>query len=360
MWENDLARLLHIEYPIIQAPMAGGPTTPELVAAVSNAGGLGTIGAGYMSPSQLREQIRKVKTLTSFGFGVNLFVPSKFAVDQDKIMNANLSLKSIKTFFNIREDIDIHRLPDYDQSIAIFYEQIQVIADEKVQICSFTFGIPDQKVLQQLKEHSIVVIGTATTVNEALLNEIAGMDAVVVQGSEAGGHRGTFQSEVQDSLIGLMSFIPQAADLVKIPLIAAGGIMDGRGVIASKILGAKGVQMGTAFLTCKESGANRAHKHAILHASEDEAVLTNAFSGKMARGIKNTFMMKMKDEQNVAEYPLQNELTKKIRAAAAESNNPDYMSLWSGQSSRMARDFKVEDLMKKVIMEAERIAVSIK
>jgi nitronate monooxygenase len=354
MWSNTLTELLHIQFPIIQAPMAGGPTTANLVAEVANFGGLGTIAAGYLSPEQLRDQIKAVKLLTKKRFAVNVFVPSKYKVDDVKVKESLTLLKPILNKLGIPEEYPT--LPDYETDLAVFYDQIKVIVEENVQICTFTFGVPSADVLALLKKKGTVVIGTATTVNEAIINEMAGMDAVVVQGSEAGGHRGGFDKDHNEGLIGLMSLIPQVADTVKIPIIAAGGIMDARGLIAARTLGANGVQMGTAFLTCKESGTNQAHKKAILHASEDQTVLTCSFSGKMARGIKNQFIIEMEGKENrIPEYPIQNQLTKGIRKQAATLKNADFMSLWAGQSPRLSLDVTVKELLNKMIIDAEKL-----
>ncbi|MEH7356103.1 nitronate monooxygenase [Neobacillus drentensis] len=353
MWENDLTRVLNINYPIIQAPMAGGPTTSELVAAVSNAGGLGMIGAGYMSPDQLRNQIYELRKLSDKPFGVNLFVPTSYTADARKLHTANALLQPIREELQIEEE---PTLPTFEQDIKTFQEQLNIIMEEKIPICSFTFGIPSPQFVTKLKELSIVLIGTATTVKEAVLIENAGMDAVVVQGAEAGGHRGTFHGKDSESLIGLMSLIPQVADVINLPLIAAGGIMDGRGIMAAKCLGAIGVQMGTAFLVCKESGANNLHKETIIKATEEQVVLTKAFSGKMARGLHNSFIELMKNyEEVLPDYPLQNELTKAIRKTSAAKGTTGHMSLWSGQSPRLAKKLTVRDLMNKIIFEAERL-----
>jgi nitronate monooxygenase len=357
MWKNDLTKLLNIKYPIIQAPMAGGPTTPELVAAVSNSGGLGTIGAGYLSPHQLREEIKAVKSLTRDSFAVNLFVPAKYTVDDEVVKESASLLKPMMEKLSVPKDKPA--LPDYEHDLKIFYEQLKVIEEEKIPICSFTFGVPFPEVLTHLKKKSIIVIGTATNVEEAIINERSGIDAVVVQGSEAGGHRGSFHTDAKESLIGLMSLIPQTTDSVKVPVIAAGGIMDGRGLVAAKILGAKGVQMGTAFLTCQESGANQAHKDAILEANEDQTILTRSFSGKLARGIKNSFITELEGkEQVIPEYPIQNELTKQIRKLSAVQQNPEYLALWSGQSPRLAKAVSAKELINEIILAAERMVVN--
>jgi nitronate monooxygenase len=355
MLKNKITKLLKIEYPIIQAPMAGGKTTSNLVAEVSKAGGLGMIGAGYMTPNQIREQLNEIKQLTLEPFGINLFVPNEFTYTESEVKSANQLLQPIRSLLHIYEAPNLD-IPTCDQVFETFNEQIKVVIEERVPVCSFTFGIPSEAVISELKQNNIFVIGTATTVEEAIEVEKSGMDMVVVQGSEAGGHRGNFISPSQDSLIGLMSLIPQVVDHVSIPVIAAGGIMDGRGLMASLCLGAMGVQMGTAFLTCLESGAHKVYKEAIIHAKEDQIVLTRAFSGKWARGIKNKFIAEMeKNEDLLPDFPVQNALTQTIRKASSSQQNADYLSLWSGQSPRLAKNQTVESLMKSIITEAKNI-----
>jgi nitronate monooxygenase len=355
MLNNEMTKLLNIEYPIIQAPMAGGVTTSKLVAEVSNNGCLGMIGAGYMSPNQIREQIREIKQLTSKPFGINLFIPSEFNVSENEVKFANQNLLPIRKELNLHEH-DSFELPKFTNILETFNEQIKVVMEEKVPICSFTFGVPSKELIAELKQSNIMLIGTATTVSEAIENENAGMDMVVVQGSEAGGHRGSFTSVNQESLVGLISLIPQVVDNVSIPVISAGGIMDGRGLMASICLGAKGVQMGTAFLTCIESGAHKVYKEAVLNAKEDQTVLTRSFSGKWARGIKNKFILEMKNHETLLpDFPIQNTLTQDIRKNSTSQNNPEYMSLWSGQSPSLAKSQTVESLIKKIISEARKI-----
>jgi nitronate monooxygenase len=354
MLSNELTERLHMKYPILQAPMAGGVTTSKLVAEVSNGGALGNIGAGYLTPSQLSEQIKEVKQLTPHFFGVNLFVPNEFTISEDEIKSASRILQPI--YEKLKVTNENVKIPSFGETQATFHEQIKIVIEEKVPVCSFTFGIPSKEVIAELKQNHIILIGTATTVQEALEIEKSGMDMVVVQGSEAGGHRGHFASGVQESLIGLMSLIPQVVDKVSIPVIAAGGIMDGRGLTASLCLGAKAVQMGTAFLTREESGAHKLHKEAILHASEDQMVLTRAFSGKHARGIKNTFIEEMqKDERSFPEFPVQNTLTQSVRKASSLQNNPEYISLWSGQSPRLAKNQTVQSLIESTMFEARKL-----
>lgn len=355
MLQNNLTELLHINYPIIQAPMAGGITTTKLVTEVSNAGGLGMIGAGYMTPDKMRAQIREVKQVSSDSFGVNLFIPGEFHVTEEELNRANTILHPIFEELNVQVNRP-DRLPNQQDQINIFKEQVHVLIEEKVPVCSFTFGIPSEDVIASLKAAGVTLIGTATTVREAIENEKAGMDIVVVQGSEAGGHRGGFNKEEGENLIGLMALIPQVADRVTVPVVAAGGIMDGRGVVASLCLGAKGVQMGTAFLTCEESGAKEIYKEAILKTGEDQTVLTRSFSGKLARGINNRFITAMQEHEiDLPDFPVQNALTQYIRKTAGAQNNPDYMSLWSGQSPRLAKRATASELIKKIVEEAKNV-----
>ncbi|NOV00619.1 NAD(P)H-dependent flavin oxidoreductase [Paenibacillus planticolens] len=347
MLETELTHILKIRYPIFQAPMAGGPTTPELVAAVSNAGGLGNLGAGYLTPEQLRSTIQKIKELTDQPFGVNLFVPEQPIESEEAIDQMSAYLNKYRIELGIATN---PLLPKFSES---FEEQVQVLLEEKVAVFSFTFGIPPHEVIQAMKERGTVVIGTATTVEEAKYLEAAGVDAVVAQGSEAGGHRGTFLNNISDNQIGTMALVPQIVDHVSIPVIASGGIMDGRGLVASLFLGASAVQMGTAFLACPESGAHATYKQKILSSNEDTTEITRAYSGKAARGIRTAFMNDLHQYPGtIPAYPIQNAMTRDIRQAAAKSNNPEYMSLWAGQGLRLASDHSAAAIVKQTIDQA--------
>src|SRR5699024_5264684 len=289
MWyKTKVTEMLGITYPIIQAGMAGGVTTPELVAAVLNSGGVGGVGAGYMQAKAMQESIQHIKELTDQPFGVNIFVPEAPDVSPEEIKQANERLSPFREELNLSEVPEVRPL-----DTSLFDEQIDIVVEERVPVCSFTFGLPDKETVQRLKENEIIVIGTATTVEEALANEALGMDMVVMQGSEAGGHRGTFIGTYQEAMIGTTALVPQAVDQLSITVIGAGGIMDGRGVLSTLVLGAEAVQMGTAFVTCHESGAKQQHKTAILHRTADDTVVTPVFSGKPARGIRNEFMKEM-------------------------------------------------------------------
>ncbi len=356
MWPtNRLTQQLKMAFPVIQAGMAGGVTTPELVAAVSNAGGLGQIGAGYLTLEQLQKQIEEVQQFTTQPFGVNLFVPEYIDVLETHIQQANDWLAPVRTIVGVEGETRWR--PGHD---GLFDAQIDLIIATNVPVCSFTFGVPSTGIVKKLRAAGVTVIGTATTVAEAYENEAVGVDAVVVQGSEAGGHRGTFLADGKDAMIGTMALVPQVVDTVHIPVIAAGGIMDARGVVAALVLGADAVQMGTAFVTATESGAHEVHKQAILQAKEDETVVTSTFSGKPARGIQNDFITTMAQyEGKLPPYPVQNALTKQIRAAAAKAENPAYMSLWCGQYPRASVHTSAKQIIDKLVYDVERVIANI-
>ncbi|MFF2090036.1 NAD(P)H-dependent flavin oxidoreductase [Paenibacillus sp. NPDC058174] len=353
MFENDFTRRLNIQFPIIQAPMAGGPTTAELVAEVSNAGGLGSLGAAYLKPEKLRNTIQEIRQLTELPFGVNLFVPEEAAESPDIIEQMTSHLNKYRVELGIKEN------PPIDSASESFDEQIQVLLDESIPVVSFTFGIPPKEVIQALKDQGTTVIGTATTVEEAKQLELAGADAIVAQGSEAGGHRGSFLKNAADSLVGTMALVPQIVDQVSVPVIASGGIMDGRGLVASLALGAVAVQMGTAFLASVKSGAHPIYKKTLLSANEDTTVVTRAYSGKPARGIQTTFIKEMEQYAGaIPAFPIQNAMTRDIRQAAAQSNNPEYMSLWAGQGLRLASEHPAAAIIKQTISQAHALVES--
>src|SRR5699024_673263 len=260
MTRGKIAELIKLN-TIFQAPMAG-VTTPELVSEVSNQGGIGNIGAGYLNAKQTQNFIEKVKMNTNYFYGINLFVPEKIDLNEVEFDQAKQKFKQAAPAY-------AQEIPEKIEISHVFAEQIEVVMKEAVPIVSFTFGIPDVTVIEQLKQAGSYIIGTATTVKEAIEIENAGCDAVVVQGFEAGGHRGSFLGD--NDLIGLFSLLPQVADSVKIPIIAAGGIMDKRGVKAAYNLGASSVQLGTAFLMTYESSADKLHKKTLLSSVETDA-----------------------------------------------------------------------------------------
>jgi nitronate monooxygenase len=284
---EKFASSLGLEHAIILAPMAGGISTPALVAAVSNAGGLGSMGAGYLTPEQITESIAQIRALTTRPFAVNLFAGGPDGTGARDVAR----MLELMTPHHTRLGLPAPATPD--ASLPSFKKQVEVVLEAKVPVFSFTFGIPAPEIVAKMKACGIKLMGTATTVAEARALHAAGVDAIAAQGSEAGAHRGTFLASCEDSLIGTLALVPQIVDAVPLPVIASGGIMDGRGIVAAAALGASGVQMGTAFLACPESGASEAYKAAVLAARDDATLLTRAFSGRMARGIANSFAVDM-------------------------------------------------------------------
>jgi nitronate monooxygenase len=352
--ETGLTRALGMEHPVIQAPMAApmaAPiTTPELVAAVSNAGGLGSLGAAYMPPEALRETIQKVRALTDGPFAVNLFVPVPFEADPRRIERSEHLLEPYRRELGVEPA----SLGPQTRYLEDFDEQLAVVIEERVPVFSSTFGSLPRVEVERLQENGTTVVGTATTVEEGERLQAEGVDAVVAQGAEAGGHRGTFLGDFGASMVGTMALVPQMVDALAVPVVASGGIVDGRGVAAALCLGAQAVQMGTAFLACEESGAHPSYKAAVLDATEDGTEITRAFSGRPARGIKNRLLLELAEyEGDLPPYPVQNTLTKGIRGAAREQDRPEFMSLWAGQGARLARPAKAADLIREVAEQAE-------
>jgi len=346
--KTRVTHILKIEHPVVQAPMAGGPTTPELVAAVSNTGGLGSLGAAYLPPEILRQQVREIRHRTGGPFNVNLFVPSPFEADPERIERSGELLEPYRAELGIQ---DPEMPSSFEES---FDDQLQVILEEKVPVFSFTFGVPGGEHLRRLRDADIITVGTATTVREGLRLEESGVDVVVAQGGEAGGHRGTFLGDFRDALIGTMALVPQMVDALSVPVIASGGIMDGRGLAAALVLGAEAAQMGTAFLTCEESGAHPVFKKAVLGAAEDETAVTLAFSGRAARGIKNRFLVEVGEyEEELPPFPVQNALTKDVRATAQRQGHPEFMSLWAGQAAQLASPATAAQIVEGVVDGAE-------
>jgi len=341
---------LSLVHPIIQAPLAGGGDTPNLVAAVSNAGALGFIGAAYLTPDQINDTSATVRGLTAQPFGINLFAPltAEFAA-----RDPTPTLKKLGPYF---AELGLPAPSVPKSTGASFDEQLAAALESGASVFSFTFGVLPANAVQAIKARHMLLIGTATTVEEALLLEQSGVDAIVAQGSEAGGHRGSFASEFDAGMIGTISLVPQVVDAVRVPVIASGGIMDGRGIVAALALGACAVQLGTAFLTCDESGIPEAYKQAILNAHEDQTRITRAFSGRPARGIMNRFMREMDSAQEevIPHFPLLNALTRPLRKAAAEHGRAEFLSLWAGQGVRLARRQSAAELIARLAREIDK------
>ncbi|MCD9020285.1 NAD(P)H-dependent flavin oxidoreductase [Cohnella silvisoli] len=294
--------------------------------------------------------MRGIRRLTESSFAVNLFsIP---------LTDDNTRIKEVQTELNrMRDELGVPLVPDAPVLTPDrFKEQLAILLEEKVPVISTAFGVLSKQAMRQAQSAGIRIVTMVTTVREALLAEQAGCDAVVAQGSEAGGHRGTFDiSEYPlGANIGTLALVPQIVDSVSIPVIAAGGIMDGRGLVAALALGAQGVQMGTRFLTAVESGAHVSYREALLNSTEESTALTKAFSGRPARGVLNKFMRQW-DATGLEPlpFPTQNTATRDIRNAAAKQNNADYMSLWAGQGTRLLTSGQhAEDIVAEMVRQA--------
>ncbi len=344
---TDFARRLGIEHPLLLAPMAGGPGTPALAAAVSEAGGLGAVGAAYLAPEALAAEIADVRRRTRRPFAVNLFVPGTTpGADDPGPMLALLG----RWHGELGLTPPQRPAPPADR----FAAQLEVVLTGEVPVFSFTFGIPDRAVLAELTRGGTLTVGTATTVAEALALEAAGVDAVVAQGSEAGGHRGSFLEPLADGLVGTLALVPAVVDAMRVPVIAAGGIADGRGIAAARALGAAGVQLGTAFLATDEAGTGPAYRARLLAARPEETGITRAYSGRAARGIRTRFMAEVEEARiPIPPFPLQNALTRPLRNAARAVGNTDAMSLWAGQGLGALRTGSAGALVRRLIEESD-------
>lgn len=345
----DFRTLLGIEHPIIQAPMAGS-TTPELVAAVSNAGGLGSIGMWMMTPDQIIETIARIRTLTDRPFNVNLFAGGW----ESREVDPRTTLEVLR---RVHEDLGLPA-PEVPEPVEIpFQAQVKAVIEARPPVFSFTFGMPDAGSIARMKDAGITVVGTATTVTEAQLLVEAGVDAVVAQGSEAGGHRGTFAGPIEDAMIGTMALVPQVVDAVDVPVIAAGGIMDGRGIVAALALGASAAQMGTAFLVCDEASVPTVHRAALRQSPGEKVTITRAFSGRQARGIVNEFIEVWRGrEDETLPFPLQNVATRAMRAAANSNEDGRFLALWAGQGAALAREtMPAAELMRQLVREIDEV-----
>ncbi|TXD96785.1 nitronate monooxygenase [Psychrobacter frigidicola] len=348
---------LGINYPIIQAPMAGGATTPELIATVSNFGGLGSLGGGATSPAALNEQINAIRVLTDKPFMVNLMVLS-----EHDARTFDTSMPAWLTQYYQQQQIDAV-LPD--RPAHSFAQQLQVLYDNPVPVASFTFGILSAEQVQRLQQLGTRVIGTANHPLEAKAWADSGADAVCVQGMEAGGHRGGWLPQSESDPLGLLTLIGQTRACTNIPLIAAGGIMSGQDIKAVQAAGAQLAQIGTAFLTTDQSGINATYKQALLDAStgtrSTETRLTRLFSGKQARGLVNGYLRDFSQfdnanifdkEERLPPYPQLNAMTNTMRANAGRNEDAEHLSLWAGQCVALVRQEQTIELLERLVKES--------
>ena len=330
--------------PIVLAPLAGGPATPGLAAAVSNAGGLGFLAAGYLSTAALGEQIDRAKALTSAPLGVNLFVPGSSA-PAGAVDDYALSLAAAASRAGIELGEPRFHDDDWPGKLA------QLTADP-VPVVSFTFGCPDPAVIRAVQAAGSEAWVTVTTPADARQAAAAGAEVLVVQGSEAGGHRSSFTDDPADDIseeFGLLSLIQLVRSQTSLPLVAAGGISTGAAVAAVLTAGASAAQLGTAFLRCPEAGTAPVQRSAV--ATDTPTAMTRAFTGRLARGVRNRFMAEHHHDAPAA-YPEVHYLTGPLRAAGRAAGNPDLVNLWAGQTHQLARELPAGQLVATLAAEA--------
>ena len=334
MW-NDTAftRRFDLRYPIVQGPFGGGLSSPRLAATVSNAGGLGSYGAQGMAPDRIGAIVDDIRGLTRAPFAVNLWVSTADAraadIDRD---DYDAAVAVLAPFFS---DLGLAPPPFPPAADPVFEEQAAALIEARPPVFSFIFGVPAPAILDRCRSAGIRTIGTATTTDEVRALDAAGVDAIVATGAEAGGHRPSFLRSAESSLMGTMALVPQAVDAVRSPVVAAGGIADGRGVAAALALGAQGVQIGTAFLACDESNAHPAHRAALRNATHGpETLLTRGFTGRLGRGIRNALATAV-ESPSVARlpYPFQGHLVGALKQGALAAGRLDLVPFWSGQSA---------------------------
>ncbi|MEU6541053.1 nitronate monooxygenase [Streptomyces sp. NPDC047000] len=332
--------------PIVQAPMAGGVSVPQLAAAVSEAGGLGFLAAGYKTADGMYQDIKQIRGLTAQPFGVNVFLPHRAYGESGAVeIYANQLAGEAAWYDTELGDPDSGRDDGYDAKLA-------VLLDNPVPVVSFHFGVPHPDVLESLRRARTFTLVTATTPEEARAVEQAGADAVIAQGMEAGGHQGTHRDNPETDCAGiaLLPLVAQIREIVDIPVVAAGGIMRGSQIAAVLAAGASAAQLGTAFLATPESGAHALHKQALTNPLYTRTELTRAFSGRPARGLVNRFVREH-GRYAPAAYPDVHHLTAPLRKAAAKAGDPQGMALWAGQGHRMAREMPAGRLVEVLATE---------
>lgn len=341
--------LVGVAAPILQAPMAGA-TTPRLAAAVSNAGGLGGLGLGAASVSDARQQIREVVSLGASRLNVNFFLHAAPRPTEER------NAAALGGAARVADDLGITERGAIATPFEPFGpDMLEMVLEERPAVVTFHFGLPDDETLVALHECGIVVGVSATTPQEAIAVEEASCDFVIAQGAEAGGHRGQFDPDDHRGMIGTFSLVPQVVDVVSIPVVAAGGIADGRGLVAALALGAAAVQVGTAFLLCEEASVSPGHRAAVAASSGADTVVTTALSGRPARAIRTDAIVALEKAAPPTDFPVQFAVTSAI--CAADRPDQPTAAMWVGQSAPLARRESAADVVDRVLREAAAVRI---
>jgi nitronate monooxygenase len=351
MWHQTKAsEIVGIEYPILQGPFGGNLSSVELVSSVSNAGGLGGYGAYTLSPQEIIEVDQQIKAATNKPYNINLWVSDADAVDGTA---SDEQFKQAQTLFKPYFDELGISLPEKPAPFKSRFEnQVEVILHQRPPVFSFVFGIPSADILEQCHKFGIVTVGAATTPDEAIALELAGVDFIIASGFEAGGHRPSFLAPAESSTIGTFVLLQLIKEKVKTPVIAAGGIANGKGVAAALALGADAVQIGTAFLVCDESNATDIHKQMLFSDAAKYTTLSRAFTGRLGRGITSRIAMDLvHKEEDFLPFPLQTQFMSHLRRAAIEQEKWEMVLFWGGQIAPVLKHTKAAALMRSIIEE---------
>ena len=351
MWyQTKASQILGIQYPILQGPFGGNLSSVELVSTVSNAGGLGGYGAYTLSPQEIVEVDKQIKAATNKPYNINLWVSDTDAVDGTV---SDEQFKQAQTLFKPYFDELGIALPKKPAVFTSRFEnQVEVILHQRPPVFSFIFGIPSADILEQCHRLGIVTVGAATTLDEAIVLESAGVDLIIASGFEAGGHRPSFLASAESSVTGTFVLLQLIKEKIKTPVIAAGGIADGKGVAAALALGADAAQIGTAFLATDESNATAIHRQMLFSEAAKYTTLSRAFTGRLGRGITSRIAKDLvHKEKGFLPFPLQTHFMAHLRKAAIEQEKWDMILFWGGQIAPVLKYAKAAELMKSVIEE---------
>ncbi len=355
MWtKTKFTELLGIAYPIVQGPFGGRLSSIELASTVSNLGGMGSFGAQPLSPEEILQTNNALRKATDKPYAINLWVNDR----DDRLKTFGQAeyekLKELFAPYFNEFNVPFPQMPvNFGAS---FNEQVQAVLEAKPPVFSFIFGIPSGDLLEEFRRKNIKTIGTATTVDEAIALEQAGVDAIVATGFEAGGHRASFLRSAEDSLTGVFALVPQVADHVSVPVIAAGGIADGRGIRAALTLGAHAVQIGTAFLATQQSAATPEHKQKLFSPEAKYTTLTKIFSGRLARGIRSRLTDEIRSKDHLlAPYPMQSHFLSALRSVMQNTHHDEYITFWSGQSAPLLKHKDATQLFHVLLSQADAI-----
>ncbi|HZH44553.1 MAG TPA: nitronate monooxygenase [Lysobacter sp.] len=343
---NAATRLLGIDHPVVQGPFGGGLSSVELVATVSNLGGLGSFGAHMLPPEQIGPLVEAIRARTARPFAINLWVSDHDAG------GLNLDAATLERYWPVFEpyfrELGVPKPERMERGHPAFEPQVEALLAARPPVFSFVFGIPSADVLRECRRRGIVTVGAATTLAEAEALDQAGVDLIVATGAEAGGHRPSFLEPAEASLTGTFALVATVAPRVRAPVIAAGGIADGRGVRAALALGAQAAQLGTAFLACRESGTTDLHREVLFSTRARSTTLTRAFTGRLARGVRNRWTEEMA-EAALPPFPITGWFVSRLRPAALAAGRSDLISLWSGQVAPNLRHRDATALMQSLL-----------